>query len=275
MAAKCHNLWFLLVLLLPLCSPTDWSSVDKLFNEAINNRIFPGGILSVATSKSVLYQKAYGSYTYNQDVFSFPWVVLDTKYDIASLTKVTGTLAAIVNLYDAKRIGIDDLVIKYIPDYDNNKKRDTTIRNLLLHNAGLPADAPEKVRTSKQDVIDYIITCKLENPVGTEFVYSDLSFILLGEIVEKITKKALVDYIHEIHYSQMTMRNTLFNPNSTMIPFIPPTEFNKTRGLIQGKVHDPTSYLFGGVAGHAGLFSTANDLTRYMRIWLSNGQIPG
>lgn len=90
----------------------------------------------------MLYQKAYGAFTYNQDVFSSPLVSLDTKYDIASLTKVSGTLAAIVSLYDSKRIGIDDLVTKYIPDYDNNKKRDTKIRNLLLHNAGLPADAP-------------------------------------------------------------------------------------------------------------------------------------
>jgi CubicO group peptidase (beta-lactamase class C family) len=71
------------------------------------------------------------------------------------------------------------------------------------------------------------------------------------------------------------MRDTIFNPNSTLKPFIPPTEFNRTRGLIQGSVHDPTSYLFGGVAGHAGIFSTIADLTRYMRIWLNGGQIPG
>ena len=133
---------FIILSLITLSYTTDWSSVDKIFTEAINNRIFPGGVLSVATSKSVLYQKAYGAYTYNQDVFSSPLVSLDTKYDIASLTKVSGTLAAIVNLYESKRIGIDDLVTKYIPDYDNNKKRDTKIRNLLLHNAGLPADAP-------------------------------------------------------------------------------------------------------------------------------------
>lgn len=129
-------------------------------------------------------------------MFENPLVRLDTKYDIASLTKVTGTLAALVNLFDGKRFNIDDPVTKFIPEYDNNKKRDTTIKNLLLHNAGLPADAPESVRTSKSTVIDYIITCKLDNPIGTVFVYSDLSFILLGEIVERITKQKLEAYLH-------------------------------------------------------------------------------
>ena len=155
------NISFILLILVPFCSSTDWSSVDQIWIDGINNRIFPGGILSVATSKGLLYQKAYGSFTYNNDVFSSSLVSLETKYDIASLTKVTGTLAAVVNLYDSKRLGIDDLVTKYIPDYDNNKKRDTTIRNLLLHNAGLPADAPENVRKSKKDVIEYSITCRL------------------------------------------------------------------------------------------------------------------
>lgn len=132
----------LLCLALHLASPTDWTPVDNLFLSAIDNRTFPGGIVSIATSKSILYQKAYGTFTYSQDLFSNPSVTLDTKYDIASLTKVTGTLAAVLNLYESKRLNIDDLVTKYIPDYDNNKKRDTTLKNLLLHNAGLPADAP-------------------------------------------------------------------------------------------------------------------------------------
>lgn len=131
---------FVSIICLSICA--DWSPVDDLFQSAIKNRTFPGGVISIATSKSILYQKAYGGFTYGQDIFTIPSVHLETKYDIASLTKVTGTLAALVNLYDAKHFGIDDLVSKYIPEYDNNKKRETTIRNLLLHNAGLPADAP-------------------------------------------------------------------------------------------------------------------------------------
>jgi CubicO group peptidase (beta-lactamase class C family) len=104
-----------LISIIAVATSTDWTEVDALFQSAINNRTFPGGVISIANSKSVLYQKAYGTFSYSQDLFENPIVRLDTKFDIASLTKVTGTLAALVNLFDGKRFAIDDLVTKFIP----------------------------------------------------------------------------------------------------------------------------------------------------------------
>jgi CubicO group peptidase (beta-lactamase class C family) len=119
----------------------DWSNVDHVINDAIANRAFPGALLGVATSKSVLYTQAYGNLVYKQDMYTPP-VTMETRYDLASLTKVVGTLSAIMHLYDDKKLNVDDPVSKFIPEYDNNLKRNTTIKNLLLHNAGLLPDYP-------------------------------------------------------------------------------------------------------------------------------------
>lgn len=107
--------FLIVVAIINIAASTDWAQVDTLFQSAINNRTFPGGVVSIANSKSVLYQKAYGTFSYSQDLFENPIVRLDTKFDIASLTKVTGTLAGLVNLFDGKRFNIDDPVTKFIP----------------------------------------------------------------------------------------------------------------------------------------------------------------
>ena len=127
----------------------DWTTVDKIVNDAISNRDFPGALLGVATSKSVLYLQTYGTLTYKQELYSIP-VTMDTRYDLASLTKVVATLSGVMHLYDDKKLAIDDPVSKYIPEYDNNQKRNTTIKNLLLHNAGLLPDYPSPLPATKQ-----------------------------------------------------------------------------------------------------------------------------
>lgn len=110
----------------------------------------------------------------------------DTIFDIASLSKVTGTLGVIEYMADTGLIGVDDLVIKYVPEYNNNGKQATTIKNLLLHNAGLIPDYPGNAPDNKKQVMDWLYNCKLNYTIGTQFVYSDLSFILLGEIAERV-----------------------------------------------------------------------------------------
>jgi CubicO group peptidase (beta-lactamase class C family) len=148
---------------------------------------------------------------YKQNLYEQP-VTLDTKYDLASLTKVVGTLTAIMHLYDDRKLNITDPVSKFIPEYDNNMKRNTTIQNLLLHNAGLLPDYPGALPATKDEVMTWIYFCKLDYPIGTKFVYSDLSFILLGEIVERITKKTLDGYLKELLVYEMSMKNTNFTP---------------------------------------------------------------
>lgn len=172
----------------------------------------------------------YGSLTYKQDLYTPP-VTLETRYDLASLTKVVGTLAAVMHLYDDKLLGVNDLVSKYVPEYDNNLKRNTTIKNLLLHNAGLLPDYPGPLPSTPQEVMDFIYFCKLDYPIGTKFVYSDLSFLMLGEIVQRITKRTLPDYLKQI-FGEMGMKDTMFNPSPEDYYRVAPTEFDTSKPLV-------------------------------------------
>lgn len=186
-----------ILLLLSVATAYEWTAVDKVIMDAISARTFPGAVLGVATDKEIVYTKAYGTQTYREDMYT-PLVNLDSKWDLASLTKVVGTLSAVMHLYDDKKIHVDDLVTKFVPEYDNNMKRNTTIKNLLLHNAGLLPDYPGTLPATPQEVMNFIYFCKLENPVGTKFVYSDLSFLMLGEIVQRVTNRTLDNYLKQI-----------------------------------------------------------------------------
>lgn len=131
----------LLLSTLALVLSTDWSGVDAIIQEAINVRAFPGGVLAVGNLNQTLYTKAYGHLSYRYDMYQQP-VHTTTKYDIASVTKVLGTTAAIMTLVQDNKLKLTDLVSKYIPDYDSNHKRETTIAHLLMHSSGLAYDYP-------------------------------------------------------------------------------------------------------------------------------------
>jgi CubicO group peptidase (beta-lactamase class C family) len=128
-----------LFFLLLTCTCADWSKIDKLMTESINTRVFPGAAIAIANKTHILYQKGYGHLSYGPDIYSLQ-VQFDTKYDMASVTKVMATTFDVMNAVGGGRMKVDDLVVKYIPNYDTNKKGNTTIKNLLLHNAGLPFD---------------------------------------------------------------------------------------------------------------------------------------
>jgi CubicO group peptidase (beta-lactamase class C family) len=166
----------------------DWTPVDKIINDVINLGGFPGAILRVADGNHTIYANKYGSFMKNTPPFSFPEINNDTIFDIASLSKIAGTLGVIMQMADNNLIGVNDLVIKYVPEYDNNQKGPTTIKNLLLHNAGLIPDYPGNAPNNKKQVMDWLYNCTLNYPIGTKYIYSDLSFILLGEIAERIMK---------------------------------------------------------------------------------------
>ncbi len=145
----------ILFFVLALSTCADWTKVDAIIQEAINFRAFPGAVLAVGNINQVLYTKAYGSITYKQDIYQEP-VLTTTRYDIASVTKVLGTTAAIMHLVEDGKIKLTDLVSKYIPQYDSNQKRNTTISNLLMHSAGLLYDYPGPLPSTVQEVYDYI-----------------------------------------------------------------------------------------------------------------------
>ena len=170
------------LILIATAISNDWSPIDKAISEGIQERAFPGAVVAVANKTHVLFEKAYGSLSYGPDIYRTP-TTIDTKYDVASMTKIMATTLAIMNLVSSNSIKVEDLVSKYVEDYDTNKKGNTTIKNLLLHNAGLPYDYPGALPNTQQEVIDYIRYIKPVYTIGSKFQYSNLGFLLLSKIV--------------------------------------------------------------------------------------------
>jgi CubicO group peptidase (beta-lactamase class C family) len=226
---------FLCVLLLAcvLCD-YDWTKVEDAIEYYRANGAYVGGVLRVANRYETLYESAFGNIAHNGVPRGSPRFTNETIFDMASLTKVTATLTCIMHLVDQGRLGIDDLVTKYIPEYANNGKEPTIIRNLLLHNAGLLPDYPPPLPATKKQVMDWTYNCSLYYPIGTKFIYSDLSFILLGEISERITGFPL-EINTKMHFLDMDMPNSTFTPIRNLIPRIAPTEYSRKSCLIQLK----------------------------------------
>lgn len=189
-------------------------------------------------------------------------------YDLASLTKVVGVTTRILQLLDQGKVNLEDKISLYLADlsYPGIK-----VKNLLLHNSGLPADLNNIYSyKNEHDVLTAIKNVSLEYPTGTKMVYSDLNFILLGLIIEIIDQMPLDLSLTKYVFRPLGMKSTGFNPQRPLKRFVP-TEFNKERGLIRGQVHDETAYQLGGVSGNAGLFSSLEDLEKFCKMYLNKG----
>lgn len=252
-----------------------FSRIDSVIVHAIEDSAFPGSVILVSKDGEVIYEKGFGHLTYDE---SSSKVSTSTIYDLASLTKVIATTTATMICIDRNLFKLDDPVYKYIPEFSENGKENILIKNLLLHNSGLPAWKKFYDKNLDADsIIKNIYATKPEYPAGTKTVYSDLGIIVLCKIIETVTKNKLDQFCNEEIFIPLKMFNTYFNPPDSVKYRIPPTEFDKywRNKLIQGEVHDETSSLLGGVAGHAGLFSTANDLSILCRLLLNEGRING
>lgn len=251
----------------------DFINVDRIINQAIEDKIFPGATLIIGNQYDIIYAKAYGKYTYDHD--SKP-VSIYTIYDLASLTKVVATTTAIMKLYEENKLSLDDKVVTYLPDFNNNGKEKITIRNLLLHNSGLQ----DLIRfyqlySTREQAIEAILHSTPVYETGTKFLYSDLNAILLGMIVEKVSGLPFDEYCKQNIFQPLNMYYTVFNPDSDLKEFIAPTEFDSywRNRLLQGEVHDESASFLGGIAGNAGLFSNAPDLYKFMKMMLNRGKI--
>ena len=249
----------------------DFSRIDSLINSSIEDKAFPGAVVLIFKNDKIIYEKGFGHLTYND---TSAIVTKNTIYDLASLTKVIATTTATMLCYDKKLFSLDDPVSKYIPKFGNNGKEDITIKNLLLHNSGLPAFIRfYKTNTDAKEVLDKIYSCKLSHKTGTETVYSDLGMIVMGKIIEKAAGKSLNDFCKENIFIPLGMTSTYFNPPDSLKYKIAPTEVDDywRHRLIWGEVHDETASLLNGVAGHAGLFSTAEDISKLINVLLNKG----
>lgn len=258
------------------------SEADRVIERAIADKQLPGAVLLVGRGQRIVYQKAYGQRALVPQPEA---MTLDTVFDMASVTKVVATTTSVMVLVQEGKIRLNDRVAAFIPDFGRYGKGDITVRHLLTHVSGLRPDvdlgdpwvgyekaialAAEEVPTSAP---------------GERFVYSDINFFLLGEIVARVSGMPFDRFARERVFMPLGMADTMFNPPESMQPRIAPTQRCTRYGwpcegpdqiMLRGIVHDPTARRMAGVAGHAGLFSTAADLARYCRMILNGGVLDG
>jgi len=246
-------------------------AVDSLVLGAIRDSAFPGAQVAVVRSGVLLYDKSFGRLSYGA---LQPEVTSTTMYDLASLTKVVATTPAVMRLCDEGRMALDDPVVKYIPAFVGANKASVTIRQMLTHTSGLPAHKPfYRTCTTPQEVLDSLYATTLVAPPGDTTIYSDLGMMVLGRIVEAVSGLPLDRYVAKEFYAPLRMGSTMFNPPSSSARSIAPTELDTVwrKQLVQGRAHDENAEALGGVAGHAGLFSTAGDLALFMQMMMNGG----
>jgi uncharacterized protein YbbC (DUF1343 family)/CubicO group peptidase (beta-lactamase class C family) len=245
------------------------AALDAAVEQSVRDGLIPGAVVVVGHDGKIVHRKAYGSRAL---VPAREPMTLDTVFDIASLTKVVATTPALMKLFEQGKLRIDDPVTAYLPEFEGGKS-DITVRDLMTHFSGLRPDLDLEPAWSGYDTgIRRAMAEKPTAPAGTRFVYSDINFVLLGEIVHRLSGKMLDEYARDQIFEPLGMRETMFHPPAGLRPRIAPTEIDPQTGApFRGVVHDPTSRFMGGVAGQAGLFSTASDLVKYAEMLLAGG----
>ena len=233
---------------------------ESILNSAVQDHLIPGAVLIVGHHGKVVYRRCYGSRSLEPVQER---MTLDTVFDMASLTKPLMTATAVMQLYEQGKLSPNDPVSQYLPDFAANGKQDITIRQLLTHYSGLPPDISlADPWEGKQEAYTRAFAVKPIHPPGVQFVYSDVNFIVLGALVEKISGLTLDEYAQRFIIKPLGLTHTRYLPPVSWKPSIAPTQYDQG-GMLRGVVHDPTSRRMGGIAGHAGLFSTGDDMAVY------------
>lgn len=245
------------------------AGLDLTIGTSIQNHEIPGAVLLVGHDGHVVYRKAFGERSLEPT--RAPMMV-DTIFDLASLTKVVATTTAVMQLVDQGKVRLNDPVVKYIPEFAQNGKTDITVRDLLTHYSGLEPDFDLNPPWTGRDAgLNLAFSAVPIAPPETKFIYSDTNFIVLGALVERVSGVPLDSYCTQNIFTPLGMAHTRFLPPRDWLPQIAPTEYDESHQMIHGVVHDPRSRRMGGVAGHAGLFSTADDLAKFAQTLLDGG----
>jgi uncharacterized protein YbbC (DUF1343 family)/CubicO group peptidase (beta-lactamase class C family) len=247
------------------------SVVDAIVKDAIHDQQIPGAVVLIWHNGQVIYRKAFGNRALEPRREP---MTLGTIFDIASLTKVVGTTTAVMQLVADGKIRVNETVAKYIPEFAQNDKEDITIRELLTHFSGLTEDLDLTERWQGRDTaLKMAYAEKPIIPPGSRFLYSDINFITLGALVEHVSGATLDQYCEKNIFRPLQMMHTRFLPPASWKPKIAPTQYDEDNKMLRGVVHDPTARRMGGVAGHAGLFSTADDLSKFAQALLAGSSV--
>ena len=248
--------------------------LNQLLDEAVQDNAWPGGVLLASKDGKIFFKEAFGYHTYKK--------IRETRtsdiFDLASITKVIATTSAVMKLVDTQKINLDDPVVKYLPEFNGkqkkfyNQKSSITVRNLLTHTGGLPPFKQYfKMEGTKQTRLESVFNTEPVFGIGDTSLYSDVGLITLGKLIERISGISLDLFVDSLVFEPLGMSSTLYRPPNEKLHRIVPTEISPEGQLIHGFVHDENAHSLGGVAGHAGLFSTAKDLSRFSQMMLNKG----
>jgi len=246
-------------------------SLAVVLRAARSDSAFPAAYAIVGDSRGVLAEYGVGKLDWKPS----PAPSRRTLWDLASLTKVVGTTTALAQLIEQGRVDLNAPVQRYVPDWTGPGKDSVTVRHLLTHTSGLPAFKPYDRQTHDPDSLAALLfATSLERPPGDSMVYSDIGAFMMGQVIERVSGQKLPMYFRAHIFSPLHMDETMFNPPQRLWGRVAPTEIDTLRGgLVLGYVHDERAYYLGGVAAHAGLFSTAADLSRFAQMLLNRGTL--
>ncbi|MFC3041537.1 serine hydrolase [Virgibacillus xinjiangensis] len=256
--------------------------IDPVIERHIEQGTMPGAVTLVARKGHIVQHEAYGhAYLYeddqgNQTDDPLP-MKKDSIFDLASISKIFTSTAAMI-LYEQGAFELDDPVAEHLPEFAANGKEDVTIRQLMTHTSGFTPWIPlYTIGDSREDRIQHVLHYPLENAPGTTYTYSDLNMITLGVLVEELSNQRLDQFVRERITSPLGMTDTMYNPPAELHDRIAATEYQPGigRGLVHGEVHDESAWSLDGVAGHAGVFSTATDLAKFAHMFLQDGSYGG
>lgn len=253
-------------------------AAEAVLQQAISERAFPGAAYGVLLHGQVQTVRGLGRFTYEDGAQR---VVPETIFDIASVSKVVATTSMAMRLWELRQLDLDDPISAWLPEFidgfdgeDLAARQRVTVRMLLTHSSGLPAYARLFAEcATAQALFEACLHLPLEAAPGTRAVYSDIGFILLGRLLERIAGEMLDSFCRREIFAPLRMTHTMFRPPVELRDSIPPTSLDDgfRRRLVQGEVHDENCWQMGGISGHAGLFSNVPDLLKFADCMLSGG----
>ena len=248
-------------------------SVHAVLDRATADSAFPGAYVAVGNASGILVEYGVGQL----DIADATRPSAATVWDLASLTKVIGTTSAMLQLVGSRRVALDSPAVQYLPEWKATGTSRITVRQLMTHSAGLPAWRPfYKESATPNEAFQQLFATSPDTVPGARFLYSDLGFMLLGKLVERVSGQPLGQYDVEHVFAPLGMRDTRYLPPTDWTARIAPTEQDPWRQRkLRGEVHDENAARVGGVSGHAGLFSSGRDLSRFARMYLNGGVLDG